>query len=167
MHLYLKNFFCCKHQSSPLSLRDIPPFKGGWTFQAAFGRHMRKPSLDREGARQGGWDDFCYHCTCARKTLYAASINLPPCRSATSPLSRVDGPFRRFAANEKPSPDGMMNDFPALVLLAGFFLYVLPMESYTRSTFQQSASYVPCTIDELTWPCGPPFQHSEGWCPVS
>jgi len=41
----------------PVASGDIPPFKGGLAFQAAFGRHMRKPSLDREGARQGGWDD--------------------------------------------------------------------------------------------------------------
>ncbi len=132
MHLYLKNSLCCKHQSSPLSLRDIPPFKGGWTFQAAFGRHMRKPSLDREGARQGGWDDFCYHCTCARKTLYAASINLPPCRSATSPLSRVDGPFRRFAANEKPSPDGMMDDSLHLRFWPAFPLLFTDGVTYTE-----------------------------------
>ena len=44
----------------PVASGDIPPFKGGLAFQTAFGRHMRKPSLDREGARQGGWNDECF-----------------------------------------------------------------------------------------------------------
>ena len=131
MHLYLKNSLCCKHQSSPLSLRDIPPFKGGWTFQAAFGRHMRKPSLDREGARQGGWDDEWFPAL-VPLPFRLAHINLPPCRSATSPLSRVDGPFRRFAANEKPSPDGMMDDSLHLRFWPAFPLLFTDGVTYTE-----------------------------------
>ena len=47
LHFHPKKLFRqIKHQSSPLSLRDIPPFKGGLTQKAAEGRRVSQPSPD-------------------------------------------------------------------------------------------------------------------------
>jgi len=41
MHLCLESsFYTFNYQSSPLPLRGIPLFKGGLSFQAAFGRQI-------------------------------------------------------------------------------------------------------------------------------
>ena len=57
---YLGNPFCQKASVSPLSLRDIPPFKGGLSFLPLRGILLwaaklfdRQPSPDGEGAPQG------------------------------------------------------------------------------------------------------------------
>jgi len=75
----------------PVAFGDIPPFKGGFSLSAALGRRIGQPSPDGEGIDEvDGWDDLRLYALSPEKLFRQTSINLPPCRCATSPLSRVD-----------------------------------------------------------------------------